>query len=117
MRPSRKWSVRNTELKSTRILYTDSSNRLLLTRSSKRTSNNTDLVEPTQYQIDPNRKAKEPPPEPWSLPVFNHLHISDHGDLILLILLAILIDNIWTQVGVPRDRSPIVLYILAFCLL
>ena len=88
LRPSRKWSVRNTELKSTRILYTDSSNRLLLTRSSKRTSNDTDLVEPTQYQIDPNRKAKEPPPEPRSLPVFNPLHISDHGDLILLILLA-----------------------------
>ena len=62
LRPSRKGSVRNTELKNTRILYTDSSNRLLFTGSSKRTSNDTDLVEPTQYQIDPNRKAKEPPP-------------------------------------------------------
>jgi len=80
LRPSRKWSVRNTELKNTRILFTDSSNRLLSTMPSKRTSNDIDLVEPTQYRVNPNRKAKEPPPEPWPLPAFNPLHINDFND-------------------------------------
>jgi len=54
--------VRKIELKNTRILNIDSSNRFLSTMPSKRTSNNIDLVEPTQYRVDPNRKAKEPPP-------------------------------------------------------
>ena len=62
LRLSRNWSVRNTELKNTRILYTGSSSRLLLTMPSERTFNDIDLVEPTQYRIDLNRKAKEPPP-------------------------------------------------------
>ena len=54
--------------------------------SSKSTSNNIDLVEPTQYQISPNRKVKEPPPQPWAL--LASLHSPNHGALILLILLA-----------------------------
>ena len=50
--------------------------------TSKRTSNDIDLVEPTQFRVLPNRKAKEPPPEPWPLPAFNPFHINDfdaHG--------------------------------------
>ena len=49
---------------------------------SKRTSNDIDFVEPTQYNIQPNYIAKEPPPKPWPLPNFNSLHINDfhnHG--------------------------------------
>ena len=53
---------------------------------SKRTSNDIDLIEPTQYLVDPNRKVEEPPPQPWPLPA--SLHSSNHGALILLILLA-----------------------------
>ena len=53
----------------------DSSSRFLSTMPSKRTSDDTDLVEPTQYQVDPNRKVKEPPPQPLPLPAFNPLHI------------------------------------------
>jgi hypothetical protein len=88
LRPSRKWPVRNTELKNMRILYTDLNNRLLSAMSSKRTFNDTDLVKPTQYGVDSNRKAKEPAPEPWPLLTNITNHISDHGALILLILLA-----------------------------
>ena len=53
---------------------------------SKRTFNDIDLVEPTQYRVDLNRKVKEPPPLPWPLPASSHS--SNHGTLILLILLA-----------------------------
>ena len=37
------------------------SNRFLSTMPSKRTSNDIDLVKPTQYRVDLNRKVKEPP--------------------------------------------------------
>ena len=40
------------------------------------TSNDTDPVPPTQYNVQPNRVSKKPPPEPWSLPDFEPLHIS-----------------------------------------
>ena len=49
---------------------------------SNRTSNDIDLVEPTQYNIPPNRTAKKPPPKPWPLPDFQPLQIhnwDDHG--------------------------------------
>ena len=42
---------------------------------SKRTSDDIDLIEPTQYRADPNRKVKEPPPQPWPLPAFSPLHV------------------------------------------
>jgi hypothetical protein len=38
---------------------------------SNRTSNDIDLVQPTQYNVLPNRVAKKPPPEPWELPDFD----------------------------------------------
>ena len=47
---------------------------------SKRTSNDIDLVQPTQYNVQPNRIAKEPPPEPWPLPDFEPFHIDDFDD-------------------------------------
>ena len=53
----------------------DSSNRFLSTMPYKRTSDDIDLVRPTQYRVNPNRKVKEPPPQPWPLPAFNPLHI------------------------------------------
>ena len=55
---------------------------------SNRTSNDVDLVRPTQYNVQPNRVAKSPPPEPWLLPDLQRLHISNHDDLIALILLV-----------------------------
>ena len=42
---------------------------------SKRTSDDIDLVKPTQYRVDPNCKVKEPPLQPWLLPAFNPLHV------------------------------------------
>ena len=42
----------------------------------KRTSNDADLVQPTQYIVPKHKKAKEHPPEPWPLPEFDPLPIS-----------------------------------------
>ena len=42
----------------------------------KRSSNNTDLVQPNHYIIPKNKKAKIPPPEPQPLPEFNPLPIN-----------------------------------------
>src|ERR1700733_5097779 len=47
---------------------------------SNRTSNDIDLVQPTQYKVPPNRVAKKPLPEPWELPDFEPLHIDDFDD-------------------------------------
>ena len=55
---------------------------------SNRTSNNIDLVQLTQYNVQPNRVSKSPPPELWPLPDLQRLHISNHDDLITLILLV-----------------------------
>ena len=44
------------------------------------TSNDIDLVQPTQYKVPLNRVAKKPPPEPWELPDFEPLHIDDFDD-------------------------------------
>jgi len=41
----------------------------------KYTSNDADLVQPEQYIIPKNKRAKIPPPEPWPLPDFNPLPI------------------------------------------
>jgi hypothetical protein len=41
----------------------------------KRTSNDADLVQPEQYIVPKNKRAKIPPPEPWPLPDFNPLPI------------------------------------------
>lgn len=49
----------------------DLMNKFLLTVPSKRTSNNPNLVEPTQYNIQPNRITRKPPLKPWPLPDFN----------------------------------------------
>ena len=49
---------------------------------SNRARIDADLVKPTQYNIRPDRKAKDPPPKPWPLPEFKPLHINnfdDHG--------------------------------------
>lgn len=40
-----------------------------------RVSNDVDFVQPDQYVIPPNRKAKQPPPDPKPLPHFEPLHI------------------------------------------
>ena len=74
--------MRNTRIKTTRIAYIDLINTLPSTIPSHRTSNDIDLVQPTQYNVRPNRVAKKPPPEPWELPDFEPLHIDDfdnHG--------------------------------------
>ena len=42
----------------------------------KRASNDADLVQPKQYIILKNKRAKIPPPELWPLPDFNSLPIS-----------------------------------------
>ena len=44
---------------------------------SNRTSNDIDLIQPTHYNVQPNRIAKKPPPEPWPLPDFTPLE--DYG--------------------------------------
>ena len=41
----------------------------------KRTSNDADLVQPDQYIIPKNKRAKIPPQEPWPLLDFNPLPI------------------------------------------
>jgi len=41
----------------------------------KRSSNDVDLVQPDQYVVPKNKKAKIPPPEPWPLPNFDPLVI------------------------------------------
>lgn len=40
-----------------------------------RVSNDVDFVQPDQYVVPPNRKAKQPPPDPKPLPHFEPLHI------------------------------------------
>ena len=42
----------------------------------KRASNDADLVQPEQYIVLKNKRAKIPPLEPWLLPDFNPLPIS-----------------------------------------
>jgi len=42
----------------------------------KRTSNDADLVQPEQYIVPKNKRAKIPPLESWLLPDFNPLPIS-----------------------------------------
>jgi Transposase IS4 len=41
----------------------------------KRSSNDADLVQPDQYIVPKNKKAKIPPPDPWPLPDFDPLPI------------------------------------------
>ena len=48
--------------------------------ASNRTSNEVDLVQPTQYKLPLNRVAKKPTPEPWELPDFEPLRIDDFDD-------------------------------------
>ena len=47
---------------------------------SNRTSNDIDLVQPTQYNVPPNQVAKKPPPKLWKLPDFEPLQIDDFND-------------------------------------
>ena len=42
----------------------------------KRSSNNADLVQPDQYIVPKNKKAKILPPKPWPLPEFDPLPIN-----------------------------------------
>ena len=44
------------------------------------TSNDIDLVQPTQYPISKNRIAKKPPPEPEPLPPFDPLPIFNEDE-------------------------------------
>ena len=66
-RPLTMWSVRNTRIKSTRIANVDLINTILSTMPSNLTSNDIDIIQPTQYNVQPNRVAKNLPPEPWPL--------------------------------------------------
>jgi hypothetical protein len=62
--------------------YIDLINTIQSTMPSNRTSNDIDLVQPTQYNVRPNWVAKNPPLEPWPLPDFVPLAIDDfdnHG--------------------------------------
>jgi len=47
---------------------------------SNRTSDDIDLVQPTQYHVPPYRIAKKSPPKPWPLPDFVPLNIHDFDD-------------------------------------
>ena len=47
---------------------------------SNRTSNDIDLVQPTQYNAQQNQPAKNPPPEPWPLPDFTPFQVADFDD-------------------------------------
>ena len=69
------WSVRNTRIGSTCIAYIIPS-----TMPSNRISNDIDLVQPTQYNTQQNRPAKNPPPEPWPLPDFTPFQVDDFDD-------------------------------------
>ena len=47
-----------------------------------RASNDIDFVQPTQYDVQPNQAAKNPPPEPRPLPDFTPFQVGrfrDHG--------------------------------------
>lgn len=57
---------------------------------SNHASNDIDLVQSTQYNIQPNRVAETPPPELWPLPDFTILMTMVHQ-----IYPPILIDSIW----------------------
>ena len=57
-RPSASGLCANTKIKTTRTVSV-----LQSTMPSKRTSNDIDFVEPTQYNVYPNCIAKEPTPE------------------------------------------------------
>jgi hypothetical protein len=71
-RPQIKWSVRNTRIRTTRIGCIDFDQYKLLTIPSNYTSNNIE----TQYNVQPNRVSKKPPPGSWLLPDFKPLDIS-----------------------------------------
>ena len=47
---------------------------------SNRARINANLIQKTQYKVPPNKTAKTPPPEPWPLPEFEPLHITDWDD-------------------------------------
>jgi hypothetical protein len=57
------------------IAYIDLINTIPSTMPSNRTSNDIDLVQPTQYDVQPNQAAKNPPPEPRSLPDFTPFQV------------------------------------------
>ena len=44
------------------------------------TSNNIDLVQPTQYKVPLNQVTKKPPPKLWELPNFKPLYINDFNN-------------------------------------
>ena len=69
-RPQRKRSVQNTRIRTTRIGCIDLINTNHQTMPSNCTSNDIDLVQPTQYNAQLNQVAKNPPPESWLLPDF-----------------------------------------------
>jgi hypothetical protein len=74
------WPVREHQNINTRLhhrIYIASYLNFIATMGRKRTSNNADLVQPKQYIVLKNKKAKIPPPEPWPLPEFHPLPI-DH---------------------------------------
>ena len=60
-------SIDYTRIRSTRITYVDLINITLSTMLSNRTSNDIDIVQPTQYNVRPNWVAKNLPPKPWPL--------------------------------------------------
>ena len=68
---------------------------------SNRTSNHIDLVQPTQYNVQPNRCAKKPPPKPWPLPDFTPMTIRFGWSNWL-----VLIDNGRTNSGYYRLIAP-----------
>jgi hypothetical protein len=52
----------------------------ITTMGRKRTSNDADLVQPNQYIVPKNKRAKIPPPKPWPLPKFDPLPIDPPTD-------------------------------------
>ena len=73
------WSVREHQNIKTRLyhrIYIAFYLNCITTIGRKRASNDADLVQPEQYIILKNKRAKIPPPEPWPLLDFNPLSIS-----------------------------------------
>ena len=78
--PTSMCSVREHRFQNNAYIYIDSSNQIPTAIPSNRARIDTDLVQPTQCNVRPDRKTKKPCPKPWPLPKFEPLHIDRWDD-------------------------------------